>query len=106
MKPLLSDEQIEWHSVHDKTTGELMSIETMSPWTCRDLYEADRSKLMAVLQVCADAIGKCPNCDGSGVVVYTCTAHGEPSDIGPCQWCDTYGDTLSQLKAIGVEPNK
>jgi hypothetical protein len=32
-------------------------------------------------------VAKCPNCDGSGTVVYNCDANGEIGDIGPCQWC-------------------
>lgn len=44
-KPILSDEQIEWHSVHDKKSGELVSIQTMSPWTCREIYEAELQRI-------------------------------------------------------------
>lgn len=64
----------------------------------RDLYEADRSKLMAVLQVCADALNK------SQYVILRMADGPNREAWGP--QLDTNDDALSQLRSIGIEPNK
>ena len=63
-------------------------IKALTATQVRDLYEADRSKLMAVLQVCADAMYLVQN------------------RRGPFHRDIEAERALSQLKAIGVEPNK
>lgn len=91
LKPILSDENLAHRAM--KADGDFEEFVRI-----RDLYELDRSKLMAVLQVCADALNK------SQYVILRMADGPNREAWGP--QLDTNDDALSQLKAIGIEPNK
>lgn len=88
-KPLLSDNLIA--NGHD-----LDYPRAMTPYQVRAFYEGQRSKLMAVLQVCADAIDQMKQGSFADKFVFADDAELKAHADG----------ILSQLKAIGVVPNK
>lgn len=102
-KPLLSDElanelDLSFQDARTFFHGLERYREHLRKWRSLALeQEADRSKLMAVLQVCADALNK------SQDVILRMADGPNRAAWGP--QLDTNDDALSQLKAIGIEPN-